>query len=79
MPYYIRKRITDIVINLFMLGFLVLTLLPIGWMVFSSLKDSTDIAIGRVGLRRAGTEILEIVPDSEDNSNVLVGVPLFCD
>jgi len=65
MPYYIRKRITDIVINLFMLGFLVLTLLPIGWMVFSSLKDSTDIAIGRVGLRRAGTEILEIVPEKD--------------
>jgi multiple sugar transport system permease protein len=33
-----------------MLAFLALTLLPVGWMVFSSLKSSTDIAIGRVGL-----------------------------
>lgn len=79
MPYYIRKRIIDIIINLFMLGFLVLTLLPIGWMVFSSLKDSTDIAIGRVGLRRAGTEILKIVPQ---NDRLLVlsangGISLF--
>ena len=65
MPYYIRKRITDIVINFFMIAFLVLTLLPIGWMVFSSFKDSTDIAIGRVGLRRAGTEILKIVPQKD--------------
>ncbi|OGC11746.1 ABC transporter permease [candidate division WOR-1 bacterium RIFOXYA12_FULL_52_29] len=50
MPYYLKKRITDIIINIVMLMFLGLTLLPIGWMVFSSLKSSTDIAIGRVGL-----------------------------
>jgi multiple sugar transport system permease protein len=49
-----------------MLAFLGLTLLPIGWMVYSSLKDSTDIAIGKVGLRRAGTDILMIVPVKEN-------------
>ncbi len=66
MPYYVKKRIQDILISIFMLAFLALTLLPIGWMIYSSLKDSTDIAIGKVGLRRAGTDILEIVPVGEN-------------
>jgi len=64
-PYYIKKRIVDIVISIIMLAFLALTLLPIGWMVYSSLKDSTDIAIGKVGMRRAGTDILLIKPEGE--------------
>ncbi len=59
-PYYVRKRLTDIVISIFMLAFLALTLLPIGWMIFSSLKDSTDIAIGRVGLRRASSNVIQL-------------------
>ncbi len=63
-PYYLKKRITDIIINIFMLAFLALTLLPIGWMVYSSLKDSTDIAIGKVGMRRAGIDILQIIPEN---------------
>ncbi|MBU1026623.1 MAG: hypothetical protein KKA31_02715, partial [Candidatus Margulisbacteria bacterium] len=63
LPYYLKKRIQDVVINIIMLAFLALTLLPIGWMVYSSLKDSTDIAIGKVGLRRAGTDILKIIPE----------------
>jgi multiple sugar transport system permease protein len=54
------------VISTFMLLFLFITLLPIGWMVYSSLKDSTDIAIGKVGLRTAGTDILKIVPEEND-------------
>lgn len=53
MPYYVKKRITDICISIIMLMFLAITLLPVGWMVFSSLKSSTDIAIGRVGLSRS--------------------------
>jgi len=52
MPYYLRKRIIDIIISIIMLIFLGLTLLPVGWMIFSSLKSSSDIAIGRVGLSR---------------------------
>jgi len=52
MPYYVKKRITDISVSIIMLMFLALTLLPIGWMIFSSLKSSSDIAIGRVGLSR---------------------------
>lgn len=64
--YYTKKRITDLVINIIMLAFLALTLLPIGWMVYSSLKDSTDIAIGKVGLRRAGRDVLMIVPEREN-------------
>ncbi|MFH1387385.1 MAG: carbohydrate ABC transporter permease [bacterium] len=50
MPYYFKKRIIDFIITVIMLMFLFITLLPVGWMVFSSLKSSTDIAIGRVGL-----------------------------
>lgn len=52
MPYYMKKRIVDVIISIIMLLFLALTLLPVGWMVFSSFKSSTDIAIGRVGLSR---------------------------
>ncbi|MFH1362110.1 MAG: carbohydrate ABC transporter permease [bacterium] len=66
LSYYARKRIQDIIVNICMLAFLALTLLPIIWMVYSSLKDSTDIAIGKVGLRRAGTDILEIIPEQEN-------------
>ncbi|MDD5382437.1 MAG: hypothetical protein PHH60_02150, partial [Candidatus Margulisbacteria bacterium] len=58
LSYYTKKRITDIVINIIMLAFLAITLLPIFWMVYSSLKDSTDIAIGKVGMRRAATDVL---------------------
>ena len=72
MPYYRKKRIQDMVINFFMLAFLALTLLPIVWMVYSSLKDSTDIAIGKVGMRRAGRDILLIKP-VEENLLVLSG------
>ncbi len=54
------------IINVVMLLFLALTLLPIGWMIYSSLKDSTDIAIGKVGFRRAGNSILEIKPQGDD-------------
>jgi multiple sugar transport system permease protein len=50
MPYYVKKRIIDICISIVMLMFLFITLMPIGWMLFSSVKSSTDIAIGRVGL-----------------------------
>ncbi|MEE8637565.1 MAG: hypothetical protein V3T21_00810, partial [Candidatus Margulisiibacteriota bacterium] len=64
-PYYVRKRITNIIISIFMMAFLALTLLPIGWMVYSSLKDSSDIAIGKVGMRRAGRDVLQIVPEKE--------------
>jgi multiple sugar transport system permease protein len=49
-----------------MLAFLALTLLPIAWMVYSSLKDSTDIAIGKVGMRTAGTDVLLIKPEKEN-------------
>ena len=60
MPYYVRKRISDILISIVMLAFLALTLLPVGWMVFSSLKSSTDIAIGRVGLSHNATGKIEV-------------------
>jgi multiple sugar transport system permease protein len=65
-PYYVKKKIQDIIISILMLAFLGLTLLPIGWMVYSSLKHSTDIAIGKVGLRRAGRDILVIKPEKEN-------------
>jgi multiple sugar transport system permease protein len=69
-PYYVKKRITNTIISVFMMAFLALTILPIGWMVYSSLKDSTDIAIGKVGLRTARTNILLVEP-VKDNLLVL--------
>jgi len=60
MPYYVKKRIIDIIISIVMLVFLVVTLLPIGWMVYSSLKSSTDIAIGRIGLSRNAQGKIEV-------------------
>jgi multiple sugar transport system permease protein len=60
LPYYVKKRITDVIISIIMLLFLALTLLPVGWMVFSSLKSSSDIAIGRVGLSRSVTGQVEV-------------------
>jgi multiple sugar transport system permease protein len=71
MSYYLKKRITDILISIVMLLFLALTLLPIVWMVYSSLKDSTDIAIGKIGLRRAGTDVVVIQPATDNNIMVL--------
>jgi multiple sugar transport system permease protein len=58
--YYLRKRLVDLVISTVMLIILAVTLLPIVWMIYSSLKDSTDIAVGKVGLRRAPTDILQM-------------------
>jgi multiple sugar transport system permease protein len=65
-PYYLKKRIVDIFISIIMLIMLVITLMPIVWMVYSSLKDSTDIAIGKIGLRRAGTDVLQIIPQGDE-------------
>lgn len=65
-PYYMQKRIIDVIISIIMLIMLFFTLLPIVWMVFSSLKDSTDIAIGKIGLRRAGNDVLQIVAQGDN-------------
>ncbi|MFH1541636.1 MAG: carbohydrate ABC transporter permease [bacterium] len=65
LSYYTKKRLSNFVINIIMLIFLFFTLLPIVWMVYSSLKDSTDIAIGKVGFRRAGRDVLKIIPEKD--------------
>lgn len=64
--YYAKKKLSDFVINVLMFALLAITLLPIVWMVYSSLKDSTDIAIGKIALRRASTDIIALVPQKDN-------------
>jgi len=64
--YYAKKRLSDLGINIVMFALLAVTLTPIVWMVYSSVKDSTDIAIGKIGLRRASTDIISIVPQKDN-------------
>ena len=63
MPYYLKKRIIDWIIHLFMFGLLAITLLPIGWMIYSSLKENTDILIGKIPLSNARNNVYEIFLD----------------
>ena len=48
-----------------MVGFLILTLFPIGWMVYSSLKENTDILIGKVSLSQAKNIVRSIDYDED--------------
>ncbi|MFA4906432.1 MAG: carbohydrate ABC transporter permease [Candidatus Margulisiibacteriota bacterium] len=66
MPYYLKKRIIDWVIHMFMFGLLAVTLLPIGWMIYSSLKENTDILIGKIPLSNARNNVYEIMLDGPD-------------
>ena len=64
-PYYLKQRITHHVLNVVTLILLVLTLLPIGWMLYASLKENTDILVGKVSLSRAKTIAREISVDNK--------------
>ena len=63
MPYYLKKRIIDWIVHLFMFGLLAITLLPIGWMIYSSVKENTDILIGKIPLSNARNNVYEIFLD----------------
>ena len=61
--YYIKKRLTDFTVSTIMLIILALSLFPIGWMIFNSFKDNTEILSGRIGLNRASTDIIFLEVD----------------
>ncbi|MFA5876085.1 MAG: ABC transporter permease subunit [Candidatus Margulisiibacteriota bacterium] len=60
LSYYAKNRLVHYFIHVIMVFLLVLTLFPIGWMVYSSMKENTDILAGRVALSRAKNGILAI-------------------
>ena len=63
LSYYARKRIKDYLIHIVMLIILLFTLFPIVWMVYTSLKENTDILVGKIPLSHAHNNVAEIAPD----------------
>ena len=65
MPYYLRKRVIDWIIHVIMISMLIITLFPIGWMMYCSVKDNLDILIGKIPLSNAHNDIYEIFSDQD--------------
>jgi len=61
--YYLRKRIRDYLVHMVMLAILVITLFPIGWMIYTSLKENTDVLIGKIPLSHAHNDTIDIEVD----------------
>ncbi len=64
--YYMKQRIIKRIIDVFMVAFLLITLFPIFWMVYSSFKDNTDILTGKIFLSKAGNDVIAIDRDSRN-------------
>jgi len=58
--YYAKKRIKDYLIHFVMLVILVFTLFPICWMIYTSLKENTDILVGKIPLSHAHNNVVDI-------------------
>lgn len=56
--YYAKQRIVHYIIHVIMIAFLIISLFPIGWMLFNSFKDNTEILSGRIPLSRAGNDCI---------------------
>ena len=65
-PYYIKQRIVKRAIDVVMVVFLVVTLFPIGWMVFSSFKNNTEILLGKIPFGRASNDVISIAFSGSD-------------
>ena len=65
-PYYIKQRIVNRAIDVFMIAFLIVTLFPIAWMVFSSFKNNTEILLGRIPFGRANNDVVSIYSINKD-------------
>lgn len=65
-PYYIKQRIVKRTIDVIMVGFLIITLFPIGWMVFSSFKNNTEILLGRIPFGRSTNDVISITSAGKD-------------
>ncbi len=57
-PYYMQQRLTKRLIDVVMILFLIITLFPIFWMVFSSFKSNTEILLGKIPFGRAGNDVV---------------------
>ncbi|MFH1709538.1 MAG: ABC transporter permease subunit [bacterium] len=64
--YYAKQRIIKRIIDVFMVIFLLITLFPIFWMVYSSFKDNTDILTGKIFLSKAGNNVIAIDKSPEN-------------
>ncbi|MCX5750365.1 MAG: ABC transporter permease subunit [Candidatus Saganbacteria bacterium] len=51
--YYLKQKIIHQITNVIMILFLIITLFPIVWMAYSSIKENTDILSGKVALSKA--------------------------
>ena len=60
MSYYMRNRIVHYLIHVVMISFLIVSLFPIGWMLFNSFKDNTQILSGKIMLNRAANDCLKL-------------------
>lgn len=63
--YYAKKRIKDYLIHLVMITVLIITLFPIVWMIYTSLKENTDILIGKVPLSNARNNTIDMKVDGK--------------
>ncbi len=53
LSYYKKKKIINNLITVLMLVILAFTLFPIAWMMYSSIKENTDILVGKIPLSHA--------------------------
>ena len=65
LPYYLRKKIIDWLIHLVMVIMLVVTLFPICWMMYCSVKDNLDILIGKIPLSHAHNDVYDIAGEGK--------------
>jgi multiple sugar transport system permease protein len=65
LSYYARNRIRHYLIHVVMIALLVITLFPIGWMVFTSLKENTDILVGKIPFSHAHNDVMQTIIDGE--------------
>jgi multiple sugar transport system permease protein len=66
MSYYRKQRTVHYMIHVVMIAFLIASLFPIGWMVFNSLKDNTEILSGRIPLNRAANDCIKMRAEGDD-------------
>lgn len=70
LSYYAKQRLVKRIIDAVMIIFLVITLFPIFWMVYCSVKDNTDILTGKIFLSRASNDVIEI---KQINNDLFIG------
>lgn len=58
MPYHIRKKVLNRFYSVIMYSFLVITLFPIVWMIYTSFMSNNDIIQGKIVYQRAPYNVL---------------------